>query len=307
MNKTLKAHLALLGANLIYAASFSIAKKVTDGPIHPFGLVLLRVSGAVILFWLTSLLVKYEKVERKDFRHLMILAIFGVAVNQLMFLKGLSLTSPISASIMMITTPILVLIIAALVIRERITLLRVLGIALGFTGAFLLMIGNHQSTGRSDNHSGDLFVFINALSWGIYLVLVKRMMKKYHTITILRWVFLFGWFLVLPFGLSEFREVNWSGLTSGDWGNALFVVIGTTYMAYILNTFALGELSPSVVSAYIYLQPILAAGIALYLGTDHLDLLKIVSALLIFCGVYLVSRQRQAGKTKASDMLKPEH
>ncbi|HEV7231740.1 MAG TPA: DMT family transporter [Bacteroidia bacterium] len=290
MNKTLRAHLSLLSANLIYAASFTIAKRVTNGPIPPFGLVLLRASGAVVLFWLTALFFVREKAEKKDIPRFALLAVIGVAINQLLFLKGLSLTSPISASIMMITTPILVLIIAALLVRERITVLRISGIFLGFTGAALLMLGNSQAGGRTDNPFGDLFVFINALSWGTYLVLVKPLMKKYHTVTILRWVFLFGLIFVFPFGIQEFRAVNWVGMTRGDWGNALFVVIATTYLAYLLNTYALKELSASVVSAYIYLQPLLAAVIALYVGSDHIDLLKVISACLIFAGVFIVSR-----------------
>jgi len=297
MNRTLRAHLSLLSANLIYAASFTIAKQVANGPIHPFGLVLLRASGAVILFWLTGALFVREKADRKDIPRFALLAIVGVAVNQMCFLKGLSLTSPISAAIMMITSPILVLIIAAIIIRERITAIGVTGILLGFAGAALLMMGNASSDGKSDNISGDVYVFINALSWGTYLVLVKPLMLKYNTVTILRWVFLFGWILVLPFGMTEFGEIRWSEMSGHDWFNALFVVFATTYLAYMLNTYALKELSPSVVSAYIYLQPLLAAVIALYMGSDKIDGLKVISAGMIFTGVYLVSRPRGLQKT----------
>jgi drug/metabolite transporter (DMT)-like permease len=293
MNRTFRAHLALLTANLIYAASFTIAKNVTNGPIHPFGLVLLRVSGAVILFWLTGLLFVKEKADKKDIPRFALLAIVGVAINQLLFLKGLSLTSPISAAIMMITTPILVLIIAAVVLRERITALRVMGILIGFAGAIILMLGKTHSGGKSDNPFGDLFIFVNALSWGTYLVLVKPLVQKYHTVTILRWVFLFGWFIVFPFGITEFREVNWQGMSQTDWFNALFVVVATTFVAYLLNTYALKELSPSVVSTYIYLQPLLAAAIALYAGSDQVDMLKVCSALMIFAGVYIVSKPQK--------------
>jgi drug/metabolite transporter (DMT)-like permease len=290
MNKTLRAHLALLVANLIYAASFTIARNVTNGPIHPFGLVLLRASGAVILFWLTGFLFVKEKVNKKDIPRFAMLAIVGVAINQLLFLKGLSLTSPISASIMMITTPILVLIIAAIVIGERITPLRVMGILIGFAGAILLMLGNSSADGKRDNPFGDVFVFINALSWGSYLVLVKPLMQKYKTVTILKWVFLFGLLFVFPFGITEFRQVSWTAMSGNDWFNTIFVVVATTYVAYMLNTYALKALSPSVVSAYIYLQPLLAAAIALYAGSDHIDLLKVCSAGMIFVGVFVVSR-----------------
>ncbi len=293
MNRTLRAHLALLAANLIYAASFTIAKQVTDGPIHPFGLVVLRASGAVVLFWLTGILFIKEKTEKKDIPRFALLAIVGVAINQLLFLKGLSLTSPISAAIMMITTPILVLLIAAVVLRERITALRVMGILIGFAGAILLMMGKPHTGVKSDNPFGDLFVFINALSWGTYLVLVKPLVQKYHTVTILKWVFLFGLVIVFPFGFQEFRQVSWTGMTQTDWLNTLFVVICTTFVAYLLNTYALKELSPSVVSTYIYLQPLLAAAIALYAGSDRVDLLKVCSALMIFVGVYIVGKPQK--------------
>jgi drug/metabolite transporter (DMT)-like permease len=290
MSKTLRAHLALLAANLIYAASFTIAKRVTNGPVPPFALVLVRASGAVVLFWLTALFFVREKTEKKDLPRFVLLAVVGVAINQLMFLKGLSLTSPISASIMMITTPILVLIIAAVLVKERITALRTTGIFLGFAGAVILMQGNKKQGGPADNGFGDLFVFINALSWGAYLVLVKPLMKKYHTVTILRWVFLFGWILVFPFGIGDLKSVNWCGFSQTDWLNLIFVVLFTTFFAYMLNTYALQSLSASVVSAYIYLQPLLAAAIALYLGSDQIDLLKLVSACMIFAGVYIAGR-----------------
>jgi drug/metabolite transporter (DMT)-like permease len=291
MNKTLRAHLSLLTANLIYAASFTIAKKVTNGPIHPFGLVLMRAIGAVLLFWITGFLFVKQKTDRKDIPRFILLAVFGVAMNQMLFLKGLSLTSPINAAIMMITTPILVLIIAGILIKERITWIKIGGVLLGFTGAAMLMTGHSGDPGKSDNILGDLFVFINAISWGTYLVLVKPLLKKYHTVTILKWVFLFGLIFVFPFGIGEFEAVNWTGMSVQDWTNALFVVVATTFFAYLLNTYALLELSPSVVSAYIYLQPLLAAAIALYAGSDRIDMPKVISAVLIFTGVYLVSKR----------------
>jgi drug/metabolite transporter (DMT)-like permease len=293
MKSSVRAHLSLFVANLIYAASFTIAKKVTGGPVHPFALVILRASGAVILFWLTDFLLVKEKTDRKDIPRFIMLAFFGVALNQMMFLKGLDLTSPINASIMMITSPILVLIIAAIVIRERITFIKSAGIILGFGGAVMLMMGKTHQTVRGDSMTGDLCVFINALSWGAYLVLVKPLMFKYNTVTILRWVFLFGLIMVIPFGLGQLKEVQWSGMKQSDVFNVLFVIIATTYVAYLLNIYALKALSPSVVSAYIYLQPLLTTIIALWMGSDHLDLLKVVSAAMIFGGVFMVSHRKR--------------
>ncbi|MFI5148117.1 MAG: DMT family transporter [Bacteroidia bacterium] len=291
MKTNTRAHLFLLVANIIYAASYTIAKRVTGGPVHPFALVILRASGAVILFWLSDILFVKEKTERRDIPRFILLAVFGVALNQMLFLKGLDLTSPINASIMMITSPILVLIMAAIILREPVTFVKAAGVLLGFGGALMLMTGKAGGGSKGGSMIGDLCVFINALSWGIYLVLVKPMMMKYHTVTILRWVFLFGWIMVLPFGWSELKEVQWNLFSAADVGNLLFVIIATTFIAYLLNIYALKALSPAVVSTYIYLQPLLTTVIALWAGSDHLDLLKVGSAAMIFAGVYLVSRK----------------
>ncbi len=254
----------------------------------------MRAFGAAVLFWLTGLIFVREKVQKKDLKRLFLLAIFGVCINQMLFLKGLDMTSSINAAIMMITTPILVLILAALVIKEKITVLKLAGILLGFLGAGMLMYSaNHAKGGQSDA-LGDLFILLNATSWGLYLVLVKPMMLKYHTITILKWVFLFGSFLVLPFGIMEVKATDFSSFAWEAWRDIGFIIIGTTFVAYLLNTYALKALSPSVVSAYIYLQPILTAALALYLGKDQLDVFKVLSALCIFTGVYLVSVNRNS-------------
>jgi drug/metabolite transporter (DMT)-like permease len=275
---------------VIYAITFVIAKVLTQDTIGPQGLVMLRVLGVIPLFWLTDFLFIKQKTNRKDIPMLILLAVFGVTINQSLFIKGLSLTSPISAAIMMITTPILVIIVASILIKEKITWLRTLGIIIGFAGAAMLMLtAANQSANRADNPVGDLLIFINALSWGTYLVLVKPMMKKYHTVTILRWIFTFSAFAIVPLGWKEFHEVQWHSLSSETIFNLFFVVFFTTYLAYLLNVYALHALSPSVVSAYIYLQPLLTAAIAISTGHDEISWQKVISALLIFAGVYLAS------------------
>jgi len=256
-------------------------------------LVILRVVGAVILFWLSSLIIN-EKVERKDFGRLVLLGIFGVAINQTLFLKGLHLTSSIDAAIMMVTTPILVLIIAAIAIKEKISFLKFSGIAIGFSGAVTLALQGINTSNSDSSFIGDLYVFINALSWGTYLVLVKPLMKKYHTITILKWTFLFGLPLVLPFGIADAVNFNWENLETKIILFALFVIVFTTFVAYLLNTYALKELSPSIAGAYIYLQPLLTAAIAIFIfHKSDLSWQKIVAALMIFAGVYIVSMQKK--------------
>ena len=290
MNKKLQAHLSILTANLIYGANFTIAKEVMPLYIKPFGFILIRVIGASLFYWLVSSFFAKEKIDRKDIFRLAMLGLFGVAINQLLFFKGLNLTTPINASIMMITTPILVLIIANFVSKEKITSTKLIGIILGFSGAISLLLLKSDFTIGSGTMEGDVCILINAASFSVYLVYAKSLMQKYNTFTIVKWVFLFGLIYVLPFGYNEAVSVSWASLPSYIWLCLLFVIIATTCFAYVLNTYALKELSSSIVSAYIYLQPLLATLIAIGFGKDKLDGIKILSALLIFFGVYLVSK-----------------
>ncbi|MES2591954.1 MAG: DMT family transporter [Bacteroidota bacterium] len=291
MNKTLQAHAALLIVNLIYGTNYSIAKEVMPAYVHPFAFVLMRVSGAMVLFWLVSALFIKEKIDYKDLPRFALLAVCGVAVNQLLFLKGLSLTTPINASIIMVSNPIVVMLVAAVVLKERISFGKIAGIAIGIAGALLLLLFNKSFSFGSETITGDAMILVNSLSWAAYIILVKPLMQKYNTFTIVKWVFLFGFFYVLPFGYSEIQQVDWKAMPSAIWWDIAFVVLGSTFFAYILNTYALRALSPAVVSIYIYLQPFLATLIAIfYYHNDELDTRKIISGILIIIGVYLVSR-----------------
>lgn len=298
-NKILQAHLALLTVNILYGANYSIAKEVMPAYIHPFAFVLMRVAGATLLFWLVSAIFVKEKIDKKDLPRIALLALCGVAVNQLLFLKGLSLTTPINASIIMVSNPIIVLFIASIVLKEKISLTKITGICCGIFGALLLLLFNKSFSFGSETITGDVMILVNSMSWAFYLVLVKPLMKKYNTFTIIKWVFLIGFFYVLPFGFSEFRQINWIEIPVNIWWGIAFVVIGTTFFAYVLNTYALRALSPSIASIYIYLQPFLAALIAIfYFHNDVLDLRKLTSAVLIILGVYLVSIPFKKNKAK---------
>lgn len=303
MKKNLKAHLALFMAALIYGANYTIAKGVMPEYLQPFGFIIVRVTGATILFWITGIFVP-EKINRKDLPLLAFCGMFGVAINQLLFFKGLSMTTPINAAIIMVITPILVLLVATSLMSEKITTKKLIGIAIGLIGAVILLLVKHDLTIGSLTWRGDLCILINAISWGIYLVVAKPLIMKYRTITVIKWVFLFAWFYVLPFGYSEFMQADFSVMPTNILLSIGFVVLGTTYFAYLLNNYALQKVSSSVVSIYIYLQPLLAAGIAIFLGKDELDLVKILSAILIFTGVYLVSASdKSSKKTKFSKSL----
>lgn len=290
MNQKYIAHAAVFGANLFYAGNYVIAKEVVPVYIGAYGMIVIRVVISTVLFWaLSKFLIKDNITDKRDYWHLLLCSIFGVALNQLMFFKGLSMTNPINPSIIMTSTPILVLIIAMIYLHERINIQKVIGIGLGLLGAVSLLLIGDDFTFGSDTINGDLLILVNAMSYGLYLVIVKPLMKKYHPMTIIKWVFTFGNIFVIPIGYQELMQVDWVGMNMNIWLCTAYVVIFTTFFAYSLNTIALKELSPTVVGFYIYLQPVLASIIAISLGKDHLTVNKIIFALLIFAGVYLVS------------------
>lgn len=294
-------HIALLTVNCIYGANYVIAKGLMPEVIGPSGFILLRVIGAVLLFW-ALFAMKWERVETKDMLRIAACALFGVAINQLLFFNGLNATSPINSSIIMTINPILVLIMAALLLGERITRRKGIGVAIGFLGAITLIGLSAREGMGGASVKGDLMIFINALSYGIYLVMVKPLMAKYRPLTVIAWVFLFGLFYVLPFGWGQFAAVDWSGLDGTQIWSMAYVVVAVTVMAYGLNLFALSKVSPSVVSSYIYLQPVLATGFGFlffYLGTYGMDrpvftLPMMAATAMIFLGVWLVSTKVKA-------------
>lgn len=286
------AHLALLGANLIYGVNYTMAKIALPDYVKPFGFVFIRVAVAGLLFWLLHLTIR-EKVARKDLVLLAICGLFGVAGNQLLFLLGLSITTEINASLLMITTPILVLLLSHIIIRERITWKKILGIICGAGGAFLLIgFGKDFSFGAATS-LGDLFVLLNAVCYGLYLVLVKPLMAKYHPLTVIKWVFLFGFIVVTAFGWGQFRAIEWHTFDWTVWSSVIYVVVGTTFLAYLLNIFALSRVNSSTVSVYIYSQPLVATLVSVGVGTDSLTPIKMLAGALIFTGVYLATRPRK--------------
>ena len=291
MSKVAKAHIALFLVALIYGANYSIAKLVMDDNyIQPFGFIVLRVLSGMGLFWFFHLVFVREKIKKEDIPMLFLCAFFGVAVNQMCFFMGLKHTTPINASLIMTTTPILVLVTSAILIKEKITFQKMVGIANGAIGAIILISKGGSFLLQQDQLLGDALIFTNAISYGIYLVLVKKLMTRYHPITIVKWVFTFSIFMVLPFGWNDVKAVEWSTFTPTIWFAFAYVLIAVTFLAYLFNAFALKVVNPSVASIYIYLQPLFASIIALTMGKDELDEIKILAGILIFAGVFLVSK-----------------
>lgn len=291
MSKRTWALLAAMMVSLIYGVSFTIAKDVMPTYVQPFGFILLRVFGATILFWLVSFFGPNEKIQLQDFPRIIAAAFFGVALNMLTFFKGLSFTSPISAAVIMVTAPIIVMILSAIIIKERIKTRKIIGILLGLFGTgFLILYG--KSVGNATNASlGNLLVFINAVSYGFYLIIVKKLMDKYNAFTFVPWIYTFGLLMVLPFSWSEYQAIHWETIPTIILWEIGFVVVFTTFFTYLFNLVSMRELNPTTVAVFIYLQPLFATVFAMSLGKDHLTWVKVASAFLIFAGVFLVTQK----------------
>ena len=286
--KQLKAHFYLFTVNVLYGAGFTISKVLMPQYVKPFGAILIRVASVSLLFSLLHGLLSSEKPALRDLPLFFACALFGVVINQELFFLGLSMTNPINASLIMIMTPMLVYILSFLMKKEKAAPLRLMGILLGLCGAAIIIAGKGLSFSAATTQ-GDVLIFLNATSYAIYLVMVRPLMQKYQPLTVIRWVFLCGLLPVVFLGYGEFLQINWHSFGPEAWGSLAFVVIGVTFLAYLLNILALQQLGSTVVGAYIYIQPLVASFIAVLWGKDQLSPVKLLAALLIFTGLYLVS------------------
>ena len=295
MNKRTAAHLALLFTNLFFAINLSAVKHLTNLQLaKPFGINVIRVGVSMILFWILFLAKPVNiKIARKDIGRFVLCAITGVIINQTLFIKGLSLTYSIHASLLMLTTPILIVFIAAWILRERISFIKLSGLALGITGAAVLVIGKENSGTGNSIVLGDILIIINAISYTFYFVLVKPLMLKYDPVVIIRWIFSFGFLLILPLGWIEFTQIQWQQFTGVDYTIMTLIVIGGTFFAYLFNVYGIKILGASVAGFYIYTQPFFAAIIAMLFLKEELSMYKIVAAGLIFAGVFLANKPVQ--------------
>lgn len=291
--------LAATTASAIYGINHTIAKGLMPAVIKPFGFILLRVTGAALIFWIISLFFKSEKIDRRDWFRFIICAFFGMVLNMLAFFKGLSLSTPINSSVIITLSPVLLLVLSAFFLKERITWLKSVGIFLGLLGALVLILfGLKEQPNAPNIPVGNMLFIINASSYSVYLILIKPLVSKYTSITLMKFLFLFAVFINLPIGISEFTEVNWQELPFDSIWKMGFVVLCTTVMTYLLNIYALKQLSPSTIGAFIYLQPVIAVLFAVLIGADSLTALRVGAAALIFLGVYL-STFRRARKRDA--------
>jgi drug/metabolite transporter (DMT)-like permease len=291
MNRTLiYSHLALLGANIIYGLNYSIAKILMPDYIKPLGLVALRAIVATSLFWLFSQFFPREKVERKDLIYMLSFFIFGVFFNQVFFLLGLDKTTPINASLIMLINPILAIIFGVFILKESFSGRRLAGVIIGMSGTALLILGRGNFSVSSGSVLGDMLILLTAASWALFLVVIKRMTSKYNSYTVMKWVFLFGLFPNLTIGFNQLSDVSFANLPLLIVLAFIYVTVFTSFLGYNLNIYGLKYVSPTVVSTYVYIQPLVAVIVSIALGQDRLNAVKIVSAVLVFIGVYLVSK-----------------
>ncbi|MEO1049628.1 MAG: DMT family transporter [Bacteroidota bacterium] len=290
MSKT-KVHGALFTVALFYSANYSVAKYAMPEHIQAFGFIIVRIVSSTAIFWILHAFGKQEPIKnRRDFWLLAKCGLFGVAMNQLLFFKGLSITTPINASILITAVPITVLVVAYFLGKERLNRIKVLGVILGAVGAYLLVTKDGVSISKG-TFLGDLLVAVNGVSYAFYLVMVKPLMGKYQALTVIKWVFLFGAVIAFPFGIQEAIVVDWGNLPLIAWFSIIFVIIGVTVLVYLLNVWSLKYVESSTVGMYVYLQPVLASIIAIALGKDSLEIEEVVYSLLIMLGVYLVSKR----------------
>ena len=285
--------LAAFGATLIYGFNHTIAKNVMPIYIEPFGFVLLRVLGAAILFWFLSIFFKNQKIDKKDWPRIILCSFLGMVINMLAFIKGLQLSTPINSSVLITIVPILVFSFSAIILKEKVSLMKIFGISAGFIGALILILYSPLSEFNAPNiPMGNLLFVLNSATYGLYLIFVKPLVEKYNIITLFRWLFLFGFLMNFPITINEFIEVQWSSLPIYDAIlPMIYVVVGTTFSTYLLNAYALTKLKASTVSSFVYMQPIVGIVYALTTKNDALTLTNVVGMLLIFLGIYLVTKK----------------
>lgn len=293
MTTKTKAHLALVATNIFFAINFTTVKYlISGGFIKPFGLNLIRVAVTAFLLWVLYFFNSNKtRIKKKDYKRFLLCALTGIAINQLAFIKGLSLTYSIHASLLLLITPILITFIAAWVLKERLTNNKLWGLTLGIAGAMVLILAKDRSGNPGNVLIGDLLIILNAVFYTLYFVLVKPLMLEYNPVAVLRNVFTVGLFMILPFCWVEFTQISWASYSAREYLNLGLIVVPGTFLAYLFNIYGIKNLGASVAGNYIYTQPFFAAGLAIgFLGED-LSAYKILAGILIFSGVYIANKQ----------------
>lgn len=300
----LKGHSSMLGANVMWGLMSPVAKFVmVGGAVTPLVVTDLRITGAMVLFWIASFFQKPERVAPKDLLKLLGASLLAIVFNQGCFIFGVGLTSPVDASIITTSMPLLAMVLAAIYLKEPITGKKVLGIAVGAAGALLLILGSHQvsEAKAAGNHYiwGDLLVLLAQFSYALYFVLFKNFVNKYSLITIMKWMFTYAFICALPFSYNDLLHTEWKSLQGTEIGALVFIVVGSTFISYVLIVIGQKNLRPTVAGMYNYVQPLVASIVAVCWGMDTFNFVKIISVALIFGGVYLVTSSRSKAEMEA--------
>ncbi len=300
-DKSLKGHAAMLAANVLWGLNAPIGKSVL-ATFSALSVTTFRMVGAAIAFWLLSLFLPREHIDHKDMLRLFFAALFGVVFNQGMFVFGLSLTSPINASIVTTTTPIITMIVAALYLKEPVTHKKVLGIFIGAMGALILILSSQTGgTGKSGSIWGDILCLIAQFSFAIYLTVFRSLITKYSPVTISKWLFIYASLCYIPFSYRDIATIDFSTIPWELWTQIGYVVLGATFLSYICMMTGQKLLRPTIVSMYNYVQPIVASIVTVALGMDVFGWQKGIAIGLVFLGVYIVTHSKSRAQLEAEN------
>lgn len=297
--KKLPGHIALFAANVIFGINNPVSRTLMPEILSPYTLTFFRLAGGMLLFWTASLFVKKEKVPAKDILLLFFASLFALTLNQLPFFVGLSMTSPIDASIVVTMLPIVTMILAAIFIKEPITLMKAVGVLVGASGALLIVFNNNHTAHAGDsNFWGNVIVFGAVTSFAVYLTLFKNLITRYSPITVMKWMFLFGTLVGLPFCYKPLLQTDFALLSAGTYWRVGYVVLFATFLGYLLIPIGQKRLRPTTLSMYNYLQPIMASLVAIFIGIDSFGYEQALAGLLVFSGVYIVTQSKSRAQVE---------
>lgn len=293
LSTALLAHLSMFFACAFWGLMAPFGKDAMSHGIDGIAMVSFRVAGAMILFWTTSLFFKQERVPLKDILLLGCAGVFGLVCNQCCFTIGLSLTSPVNASIVTTGMPIFAMILSAIILKEPLTGKKALGVLMGCSGALILILTSvAAANNRVGDIRGDLLCLTAQFSYALYLSLFNKLVKRYSVITVNRWMFLWATLLILPFSYTHILSIPWADVPIKAWFETGYVVVVCTFVCYLLIMFAQKILRPTVVSIYNYVQPLVSVIVSLLLGLASLQWTHALAVALVFSGVWLVVKSK---------------
>ncbi len=292
--------MACLLAYSIFGFNIIVCKDLTSGGfLSPLAIFCLRAMGAGVLFWLISFFMPKERVEKKDYLKIFAASVLGFLICQLSFLAGIPHITPMDCSILAAISPIYTMFIAAIALKEPISLQKVSGVVISFVGIIYLILSNITSSGAAETNAfGIVMLIINSLSFSLYLGIFKPLISKYSVVTFMKWIFLFAFVMSFPFSAKEIFTANWLTVPTVQLSELAYLIICATFITYTLIPLGQKIIRPTLVSMYSYMQPIIAIVISIYIGMDTLTWQKVLAAVMVFGGVIIVSYSKS--KTEQS-------